>query len=104
MIVPVMWPRAWWVRPDYIRDSTGILVSFPKIQYHSGQDERYENELREQNELAEYLVEQLKARAKQQHLTNKPKAREKSKIRAKKPRTTNENTPLKQFVDKFNRL
>ena len=39
-----------------IRDSEGFLLFFPKISKYDGQDERYEREVKKQNDLAVMLA------------------------------------------------
>jgi len=45
--------------PYGIRDSGGFLFFFPKITYYQGQEERFEDELFELHELANYLHDSL---------------------------------------------
>jgi len=48
--------------PYAIRDSGGLLFSFMPITKYEGQDERYEKEVAELCDLANYLLEALKKR------------------------------------------
>jgi len=47
-------------KPYGIRDEGGFLFFFTKITKHTGQEERYRQEIEEQFELADFLLETLK--------------------------------------------
>lgn len=46
-------------KPYGIRDNGGYLFFFVDISHYDGQDERYEEELKQQQLLAEYLLAEL---------------------------------------------
>ena len=46
-------------KPYGIRDRSGYLLFFTNISHYTGQDKRYQEEIDQQNELAEYLLKQL---------------------------------------------
>lgn len=48
-------------KPYGIRDTSGFLLFFIDIQKYTGQDERFANELEEQNKLAKSLLSALQA-------------------------------------------
>lgn len=47
--------------PDYIRDRTGCLFFFRKVEKYDGQDERYESECKQMDALASYLLKSMLA-------------------------------------------
>jgi len=47
-------------KPHGIRDSGGFLFFFTKIGRYGNQEERYRREVKEQCDLADYLLEKLK--------------------------------------------
>ena len=47
-------------RPFGIRDDGGFLIFFREVIRWAGQDERYEQECKEQRELAEFVLENMK--------------------------------------------
>lgn len=49
-------------QPYGIRDSTGFLFFFRKISKYTGQEERYREEIKELNQLAEYILHSLESR------------------------------------------
>lgn len=49
-------------KPHGIRDENGFLLFFPKIAIYINQEERYWEEMEEQQKLANYLIEKLKER------------------------------------------
>ena len=46
-------------KPYGIRDRGGYLLFFTDISHYPGQDKRYQEEIDQQNKLAEYLLKQL---------------------------------------------
>lgn len=46
-------------KPHGIRDGGGYLLFFPNISSYTGQEKRYQEEVDQQNKLAEYLLYQL---------------------------------------------
>lgn len=46
-----------------IRDRNGFLFFFPDVNRYPGQEERYEREMKEQEDLAEYLLAALQERS-----------------------------------------
>ena len=46
-------------KPHGIRDRSGYLIFFPNITSYTGQEKRYQEEIDQQNKLAEYLLHQL---------------------------------------------
>lgn len=52
-------------KPHGIRDETGFLLFFVDIHKYSNQEERYRKEIVEQYKLADYLLECLKNRKKE---------------------------------------
>ena len=46
-------------KPYGIRDRSGYLLFFTKITHYTGQEKRYQEEIDQQNKLAEYLLHQL---------------------------------------------
>jgi hypothetical protein len=49
-------------KPYGIRDSSGYLFLFTKIDKYSGQEERYRQEVEEQYKLADFLLNALRGR------------------------------------------
>ena len=47
-------------KPKGIRDNSGYLLFFPDIQHYHGQEERYNLELEQQVELADFILGMLK--------------------------------------------
>ena len=47
-------------KPDGIRDESGFLFFFTNIYKYHNQEDRYCKEIKEQNDLADYLLNALK--------------------------------------------
>lgn len=46
-------------KPHGIRDRSGYLLFFTHITHYTGQEKRYQEEVEQQNKLADYLLHQL---------------------------------------------
>jgi len=51
--------------PSVIRDSTGLLFEFKRVTHFDGQQPRYEKEIFQQRDLADYLLSCLEKRYKE---------------------------------------
>ena len=57
-------------QPEYIRDSRGCLVSFPKITKYEGQEERYLKEIKESYLLANIIIKAIEKQKLTQPINN----------------------------------